>query len=97
MTSLIGTSEERERILNSILQMAAQDVSQNMTPEEIAEVYRDLEVNRDYYRQEHAADIDRVLTSSMRVEQNLRARAAGEQVSEGTEYDWEQVDDSEEL
>lgn len=68
-----------------------------MTPEEIAEVHRDLEVNRDYYRQEHAADIDRVLASSMRVEQNLRARAAGEQGSDGTEYDWEQVDDSEEL
>ena len=97
MTSSTGTSEERERILNSILQMAAHDVSQNMTPEEIAEVHRDLEVNRDYYRQEHAADIDRVLATSMRVEQNLRARAAGDQVSDGTEYDWEQVEDSEEL
>lgn len=66
MTSSSGTNEERERILNSILQMAAHDVSQNMTPEEIAEVHRDLEVNRDYYRQEHAADIDRVLATSMR-------------------------------
>ena len=83
------------KIWNSILTMAVQDVTQNMSPEGIAMVHHDLEVNRDY-RQEHAADIDRVLASSMRVEHNLRARAA-DNASDGTEYDWEQVDDSGEL
>ena len=96
MTSSIGTPEERDRILDSILNMALQDVTQTMSPEEIALVHHDLQVNRDYYRQEHAADIDRTLASSMRVEQNLRARTT-DNLSEGTEYDWEQVDDSGEL